>query len=113
MKELLAKIKESKRYLFLMALGILLLLLLAAVCGIVLASVLIVRYQQRNLPPTPISTPSGQVAPPPGPVSKFATDAAVLKKREELKGLLNEIDTTDYFEAQISPPSVNANIKIE
>jgi hypothetical protein len=45
--------------------------------------------------------------------SKFATDAGVLKLREDLTKLRSDIDTTDLFETQLSPPNIDLNITIQ
>lgn len=65
-------------------------------------------------------TPIPIVEPPPPPAqiipavpSKFASDSALLKIREDLKKTQGDIDTVDLFDAQISPPSIDLGIQIQ
>lgn len=108
----LASLKDSKRNVFLFVIGLILLLLLAAIAGIALAAVLIQNYERHALPDPTVVVPPSAIQPPVA-VSKLAGDEAILKKRDELIELLGEIETTDYFETAIAPPAVNPNIKIE
>lgn len=45
-------------------------------------------------------------------VSKFASDADLLKLRDAAKALGTKIDTVDLFEPQISPPNLDLNLRI-
>lgn len=93
-------------------LGLGILVILAAVAGVALGAALILRYERRALPPTPEVTQSARSTPS-SPLSKFATDSAILKLREDITSLQKEITSMDYFEAQIAPPALDSNIKIE
>lgn len=45
-------------------------------------------------------------------VSKFATDAGIIKLKDDLKNTQTKIDTMDLFEQQITPPVFDLNISI-
>lgn len=104
-----AAIKKDRTVLILTIL--LVVMIAAAVVGIIVGTVMISSYQRKNLPPPPVAvlTP---VPAQPGVMSKFATDSAVLQTKEKLQKLLLNINTADYFEAEINPPSVETNISL-
>ncbi len=85
---------------------------LALTAIIALATVFILlRQQPASVGPAPASvTQTVPTLPPPS--SKFATDAGVLKLRDDLKTLMGRIDSVDFFESEISPPSLDLNIAI-
>lgn len=69
-----------------------------------------------SLKPISINTPAPIVNEQPviisKTVSKFATDAGVLKLREDINKLRSDIDSVDIFEPQLSPPNIDLNIAI-
>ncbi len=52
------------------------------------------------------------ITPPTTPVSKFATDAGLLKIKSDLNTAQQGIDSMDLFEQQITPPVFDLNISI-
>jgi len=107
-----AKPMEQKNYLLYIIAGALVVLIIMAVIGVVVGTALIVNFQ-RNLKPVATTKvePTPTLTPLPG--KKYASDSAVVKLRDELIKLRTEIDTMDYFEAQIVPPSLDSKIRIE
>jgi hypothetical protein len=60
------------------------------------------------IPPAPL-----QEAPIIKSPSRFASDSGLLKIESDLKSIRTKIDTTDLFDAQISPPNLDLNINIK
>lgn len=90
---------------------------IAAFLIIVFTGVIVgVTLIQRAIP-KPIATPPEQTSVPPvitAPITpRWATDAGVLKIRDDLRTLQGKIDTIDFFEPQISPPSIDLGISIK
>lgn len=105
-----AKTKVNKTIYFII--GGIVLFILIIVTGLYVGFSLI--SKPVKVVPTPIVTP------PPPPVvevpripSKFASDSALLKIREDIKKTQADIDTVDLFDAQISPPTIDLGIQIQ
>ncbi len=47
------------------------------------------------------------------PLSKFASDSAIISLRTSLQQLQGKIDTVDFYEAQITPPLIDTSIAIQ
>lgn len=92
--------------------GLLVILITAALAGIILGSSLILKYQQNTLPPAPVPLQASPSAVPEG-IKKHASDSAALKVKEDVKTLQSEINSMDYFQAELSPPVIDPNIQIQ
>lgn len=103
-------VPSSKTIYFLI--GLLVVLILAALAGIILGTSLILRYQKQTLPPPPAPIEASPSAVPSG-IKKYASDSAVLKVKEDVRTLQSEISSMDYFQTEISPPVIDSNIQIQ
>lgn len=68
----------------------------------------------RSVPP-PAPPPTVTTTPTPIPVipTKYSTDSAILKLRDDLKSLMAKTDTVDLVEPEIAPPNLELNLKIQ
>jgi hypothetical protein len=92
--------------------GAALLMLLVVVFIGISVGLSIIRSAFKYTPPTLPPAPAPEITITPVS-SKFATDAGVLKLRDDLKKISQSIDTVDLIEPQISPPALDLEIKIE
>ena len=103
---------KSDTKLLSLIIGGLAVLIMLAVIGIIVGVRLLINSRQNR----PVTTPVSQ-QPTPTPtitqISKYASDSAVMKLKNDLSNLGSQIDSTDYFETQILPPSLDSQIKIE
>jgi hypothetical protein len=63
-------------------------------------------------PPPPIKVEVPPVASP-AARSKFASDAGVLKIRDDLKRTNINLDSVDLFEPQLTPPTIDTDISVK
>lgn len=104
-------VKGSKKPIFIFA-GV-----FGGLLVILLAAVIFLSFQQGRVTtmikptPTPTSTPEfkEEITVP----SPYATDAAILKMEEEIKGVDQELLSTDLKESSLNPPVLEMNIKFE
>lgn len=84
----------------------------------VILATLIIGFTLLTRPHTPVVPPPPPTAQPtapinPQPSSKFASDSALLKIRDNLKAIRTSVDSLDLFDAQISPPDIDTNIHVK
>ncbi len=110
------KTEVLKKYFSVILMGGLVILVLSAIVGVIVAGFVILKNQSHPPvappPPAPITT-TPPPPPPPFGIPKFATDSAVLQLQESLLKFRQEIETTDYFELQISSPTLDSRIHAE
>ena len=110
-EEIIAKTKSQSLFLWVLV-GAVGALLVIVILLIVVGINLITRSNENtNIPVTitPTEAPPAVILPP----SKFATDPAVLKFRDDLNTLRTDLDAIDLFETQLSPPSLDLKISIQ
>ncbi|MCL4397510.1 hypothetical protein M1403_00530 [Patescibacteria group bacterium] len=90
-------------------------LMFMVVLGLILVGVSLIVSSARNLTPTkPAPEPAvTESAPLPPKISRFASDSAVLDLQSGVGKLRSDIDTTDLFEPQLTPPNIDLNISIQ
>lgn len=87
--------------------GLLLIIIIAISVGLsLLRSVL----NYTPPPPAPAAAPVVNIVPV---SSKYASDAGVLKLRDDLRVIAKAIDSIDLVEPQIAPPALDLRISIE
>lgn len=86
------------------------LMLLITVIAIVTAVLALRRQPPAN--PAPVPTASEPTTAPPTTLTKYATDAGLLKLRSNLATLSGQVDTVDLFEAEIASPNLDLSISI-
>lgn len=90
--------------------GIVVLILL--VLTIALATMTILLINKQNNLPSPSSSIVEQSPVLPNKISKFASDSAILELGNRAKKIMIEIDSVDLIEPEISPPSLDLNIRL-
>lgn len=87
-------------------------LVVLAVIGIIVGINLLLNSRIKPVTPPPVKE---EITPTPTPQAnyKYASEAAVIKLKNDLKKLNAQIGSTDYFETEILPPSLDSEIKIE
>jgi len=74
-------------------------------------------FNQKNLTPKtenqPTPTPTIEIKEEITSPSPYATDAAILKKEEEIKDLDKRLQETDLKENKLNPPTLDWEIKFE
>ncbi len=111
-------VKPEKKKLPLPLVGVIagtVIIILIAFIGI-LAGISILKRpapMQTLITPVPTIIPTTTITIVPNTNSKYASDAAFLKLREDLKTLNQEIGTVNFFEPEISPPNIDLNIQIK
>lgn len=89
----------------------LLAIVIIVIVAVVGLKIILSSFKMPSPPPAPLPpTPEVKVAPK---SPRFATDAGVLKLREDLVSLGAQIDSVDLIEPQISPPALDLSIGIE
>lgn len=109
-----APLPKKKNYLLWILSGIIGLVFLVLVALIIIAANLVIS-SAKNLPKAETSTKVETltpVTPTPKPISKFATDSAVLSLAENISKLRTDIDSVDLFESQLVPPSLDLSISV-
>lgn len=102
---------QPKSYLPWIVGGAIVVLLLIILISINIGLALIKSAFQYTPPPAaPAPAPAVTIKPV---SSKYATDAGVLKLRDNLKTIGQSIDSVDLMEPQIAPPALDLNINIK
>lgn len=110
-------VAKKPNYLLWVLSGIIGLIFLLIIAAIIIAANLIIS-SAKNLPNwnSLQNAPPAEIVPPPTTITdhapRFATDPAILSLSSNLKELRAEIDAVDIFETQLSPPSLDLNIRV-
>ena len=111
--EILAKQAKHQRFVMWLIAGIVG-LMFALVLALLIIGINLIINSAKNISAPPPPTPVIE-APTPTAVfqSKFATDAGVLKLRDDLTKLQTDIDSVDLFEPQLGSPNLDLKISIQ
>ncbi len=112
-EELVAKQAKHQRFVMWLIAGIVG-LMFALVLSLLIIGINLIINSAKNISSPPPPTPVIE-APTPTAVfqSKFATDAGVLKLRDDLTKLQTDIDSVDLFEPQLASPNLDLKISIQ
>ncbi len=93
---------------------ILLIIALVFVLAIGIGLGLAIFSPRKNIPVAqpPADNPPAVQPQTPRPVSKLATDSAVLQLKSDIAGFASELDRVDLLEPQLASPNIDLNITI-